>query len=65
MTLSPLNISEGREGRAGIVGSAKAAGRQASKGAAMSSSTAGRERVSVGLDGPARIVLDNDSDEWP
>ena len=63
MTLSPLNISEGREGRAGIVGSAKVAGRQASKGAAMSSSTAGRE--SVDLDGPARIVLDNDSDEWP
>jgi hypothetical protein len=37
------------------VGSAKAAGRQASKGAAMRSKTAGRERV--GLDGPARIVF--------
>lgn len=39
------------------MGSAKAAGRQASKGAAMSSKTAGRERESVGLDGPARIVF--------
>jgi len=31
----------------------------------MSSKTAGRERESVGLYGPARIVLDNDSDDWP
>jgi len=57
LTLNPLKISEGWEGRAGIVvvatPLANAVGRQASRGAA-SNKIAGREIVC--RDGPARIL---------
>jgi hypothetical protein len=54
LTLKPLNISDGSAGIAEMVDvvSAKVVGRYARRGAAIRSSTAGREIV----DGPARIV---------